>query len=901
MKVLISLSALILNAVLSAALPVDTLPGYESKVSGEEIRYFSPLRRFADIALLTRANGEMPVTWKAPAYSGEAPEVVYRLLTGHSTGTSGGERFFELHLNGKPLLTITTSPAQKGAFVLEGNGEAGAAYRFESREYDLNGDAFGHLCLRVPSSMVKDSAVFTLNGRDQTSRDWFMVFMYVPRLEVVVEPTVLVTREASKRQLNLYAASPSELDRPFRLSSRYFSFEGVLRPGYNTFNIPAYEPGQTGWDTLRLRTADSDTSLQLLVKLEPVHDYEFHIIHHSHNDIGYSHLQSEVERIQNGNIRSALRWTRECPEAVWHVESLWAVENFLNTASAEESREFIRSVNDGRIVLSANYANVLTGLCLPEEQYWNTEFSRRLESRYGFKFRCAMITDIPGIKASSLESYAGSGIRYLALGPNYVELLPDHGDRVGGVVRKQGDVAFYWKADPSSKDSLLVWTAGKGYSYFHNLTPASMQSGWEDRISRYCNELYNKGYPYDIVQLHYTNKADNGPVDTNLCRFVADWNTRFRSPRLVLSDVNRLFAELEERYGDKIPVLYGEVSPYWEDGAYSTASEEMRNRELVLKTLALEKHADIAGKRKLLDEEFYSLHRNIVMFHEHTWGSWCSISDPEIPFTTEQWKVKKAFLDSAVQQYERLAGKLRFSYEAENNLVAGGKLDDFSLDFSRGGLKSVKAGGRELVAQDSSGFGFFEMIYRLGVDPSGQHLAEDLKVLGYRDDKKRKEAMVEFSLKGCGRVRVSYVLDKSSGELTATFRFDKTAVKEKESLHLAFPVAMESPVMRYGSEGRMLRYGRDQLPGSNLDFVCADGLVQLIEGTDTLFIRSSSVNLFEVGDMVDESRLSGAKIWREECGRTDRLYLYLLNNYWHTNYKAWQEGRFEFSVSISLR
>ncbi|HYM95273.1 MAG TPA: hypothetical protein VET23_14130, partial [Chitinophagaceae bacterium] len=50
--------------------PADTLQGFQSKVSGEEINYFSPLHQFAQTALLTRANGMNPIRWVAFPYKG---------------------------------------------------------------------------------------------------------------------------------------------------------------------------------------------------------------------------------------------------------------------------------------------------------------------------------------------------------------------------------------------------------------------------------------------------------------------------------------------------------------------------------------------------------------------------------------------------------------------------------------------------------------------------------------------------------------------------------------------------------------------------------------------------------------------------------------------------------------
>jgi hypothetical protein len=899
-----------LTLILLSSLPLtvfgasaDTLQGFDEKMKGEEIVYFSPLHQFANRALLTRTNGTMPIQWRTAAYRGTSATVVYSLLTGHSSGTSGGERKFDVRLNGKELLAITTRPKQSGKFELQDRPSAMFEYRFVLEEYDQNGDAFGRLYLTVPAALVLDSAVFEITGQDQQSRDWFMVFMHRDGLRIDVQPTALITRKESKRPLTLRAENPVAKPISFTLSSRFFRHEGVLQSGYNALSIPAYDPSVTGTDTLHFEFPSLDTVIKTVIQLRAVRNFDFHIIHHSHNDIGYSHLQQDVELIQNENIRAALRWTTTCSDTgvrpIWHVESLWAVENFLRTATPTEEQSFVAAVRNGLIVLSANYANVLTGLCRPEEQAWNTEYARQLEKKYGFRIRMAMITDIPGLTASALKTYTDNDVRYLSLGPNYVENLPEHGDRVGGVIREQGDVAFYWSPDNSSGKKLLVWTAGKGYSYFHNITAVEMQSSWEDRLSRYCNELYEKNYPYDIVQLRYTKKADNGPVDTSLCRFVTEWNDKYSSPRLVLSDVNKLFAAMEERYGSTLPVLSGEISPYWEDGAYSTAAEEMKARELSAHTIALEHFADSIGKRMEYAESFYQLHKNIVLFHEHTWGSWCSISDPDIPFTTKQWEYKKAFLDSAAAQYGRLSNSLNFSADKEQHRVTKKPISDFELDLRTGGISSMTVEGKNLV-NTSAPYRLFQLIYALGVDSTRCFLAED--VTGVKESNRANEKVIEvvYVLKNCGKVSATYSLNKISGILSCKISFKKLAVREKESLHLALPFALVSPELQYGSGDDLLRYGKDQLPGSNKDFICAGDRVELRDNDYRLVIQSPAANLFEVGEIIDESRNQGAKIWKRENGSTSTLYLYLFNNYWHTNYKADQEGEISVEVTLSV-
>ncbi|WP_300659937.1 hypothetical protein [Fluviicola sp.] len=892
---------LLFLAFFSFGQKTDTISGYQFKISGEELVYYSPYDRFAKTALLTRCNGNSPVKWNAGTYKGKQKMVTYELLIGHSTGTSSGSRDFILSLNDLEIGTLTTHPQQKGKYSYSTGKSSKGSAEFVWMEYDANNDGFGKLYITVPASSVKQQAVFSILGTNANSRDWLMVFMYQRTFKVDVESTQLVTRKENKRQLNLYIDQPLSQSTILHVKSNLFDTTFSVSHGYNKLSLPVYPVDFNGTDEIDCSLSGVEGGRKVKLEIEPLKSFEFHIIHHSHNDIGYSHLQTEVAEIQTKNIRTALEWirnTKPTQQPYWHIESLWAVENFLGEASESEKQEFFTYVKRGNIILSANYANILTGLSRPEELNWMLEYSRLLEENNSIDIQCAMITDIPGITAAGLNAYVQNDIPYLSLGPNYVEAFADHGDRVGGVIHEQGDKAFYWKPDLNSDKKVLVWTAGKGYSFFHNVGDKQKQERWEQKISDYCIELDREKYPYEIVQLRYTKKADNGPVDTDICNFIDNWNATYSTPKLVLSSVNNLFSEFEKRYGSTLPVETGEISPYWEDGAFSTVVEEILNRTLSFKTAALETKARKDGSYDRNKRLFYALHRNILLFNEHTWGAWCSISDPEAYFTTEQWKIKKSFVDSARTQYDRLE---KIIGAANETTFTSGVLpiDDFKVDSKTGGISELISLGKNLFREEN-GFNCFEPVYSLGIKPQTIQTPNAVDVSTVIDNTTRKEVLVKVLLGESVKLEIDYLLDKQKRLLHVRYKVNKELVKDKESMHIALPLSGETTALLYGTSTDLISFSKDQLPGSNREFICTDKEL-LVKTTGPAFrIYSPQLNLFEVGGIINEQQVNGAKVWKKESGDISRLFLYVFNNYWHTNYKAYQEGFFEFELILGI-
>lgn len=864
--------------------------GFRSKISGEDINYFSPFRDFANEALLTRCNGVSAIEWEASKMPSQNNTAVYQFLIGFSNGTSGADRLFDVYLNDSLLFTFKTEKnwMERQTLQLACNFSPQAHYNFTLLEKDINKDIFGYLTIELPEKL-RDKQRFKIVGRDAQSRDWLMVFKFRPQTKINAQASALVLRAEQKRPINVQCLIESGVD-SILFSSAFIVHRTRLQPGYHYLTLPAYPSAFVGADTLRFRAFSGGQLLVdslLFLELKPIQELTFQLIHHSHNDIGYSHLQTEVAKIQTENIRAALRWIASGAvgpyKPVWHIESLWAVENFLHEASAAEEAAFVASVKAGQLVLSANYANCLTGLMRPAEFNWLTEYAQQLENKYGIQISNAMVTDIPGQTYAAFEAYTRQGIPYLSLGPNYVQHLPDHGDRVGGVINETGDKPFYWYAKADSSQKLLVWTAGKGYSYFHNIAPSQQFFEWEKRLSNYTQEL--NAYPFAIVQLRYTKNADNGPVDTTLCQLVSDWNQKYSSPQLRIANLDTLFSEFAQRYEAQIPLRTGEISPYWEDGTYSTAAEEIQMRLLVKEVIDFEEKLNTDQKQQH-QAELREIHRNLILFHEHTWGAWCSISAPDVFFTTEQWRIKKAFLDSAQAQYFLLEQRYHKPLKC-NKLIPG----NFKInwDQTNSGIRSLQYKNQELLRQDTPGLG--ACVYSLGIAPQvNEHLLNS-----DNDPKMGLQSIAHPNV----NIKLQYLSTADPNLFHLKFTIDKKAIREKEALHICLPFDLNNPTLSYG-EQTLLTYSEDQLPGSNKEFICVPDHFILEDAKWRITVYTPDCNLLELGAPIDETQITGAKVWKRTNQAISPLYIYVFNNYWHTNYKADQEGVFEVSVKIRV-
>ncbi|MFM7217211.1 MAG: hypothetical protein ACKO1U_04240, partial [Bacteroidota bacterium] len=500
----------------------------------------------------------------------------------------------------------------------------------------------------------------------------------------------------------------------------------------------------------------------------------------------------------------------------------------------------------------------------------------------------------------------------------------------------------FWWLSPDGRDSILFWTCAKGYSSWHGITEGAVFDRGPEKIADYLDELQQRDYPYDMVQWRYNIVADNGPVDRTISTFVNYWNETYISPRIALTDVTSWFERFENRYGASLPRKQGDFTPYWEDGAYSTAAEEARNRVLTGEMVALEQLAS-AKSIRLPEQLVWSVRKYLLLFHEHTWGSWNSVSDPDAAFTRHQWAYKRSYLDSSAYYLQLLKDSLAAYLNSDNKhrvfnpspftrdvLIAqvdgvdqlipsvppfgSVVLDDypsvaipvlhptdsFEIHPVSGAISAWWSRGRQWV--DTSRFsGLLDAFYLSGTDTLISSSAQ-LDSVNVEDGQRGCwRTVVHCGLRGTNGIRYEVARWPGSHRVRLSVTIDKKVVREKESIHLPLPFHLEDPQVRIGVADTFYVPGDGQLSAANKDFYSVQRWIDVSDRFGGITIASPQGALFEIGEVVDERKGNrGYKSWRDKPCKSSTLYLYALNNYWHTNYKAEQEGSIRFDVYLDF-
>jgi alpha-mannosidase len=525
----------------------------------------------------------------------------------------------------------------------------------------------------------------------------------------------------------------------------------------------------------------------------------------------------------------------------------------------------------------------------------------------------------------------------------------------------------------------LCWCPSRGYALGHLIGEGAALTRF---LPTYLDELETNAYPYDITYLRWNVHGDNGSPDEKLADVVKEWNSHYLYPHLVISTTAEAFRQFERRYGNQLPEFSGDYTPYWEDGAASSAQETALNRASAERLVQAETLWTMRNQPSFPAADFQNAWRDVLLYSEHTWGAHNSISQPDLPFVRDQWKVKRGFALEADADSRSLLNR---AIDESTNQQATAALDVFNTsswprtdlvtvpaDLSAAGDKVVDETGAPVasqrlttgelvfVARNVPPFGASRFTLREGACPlHGSARVEPTRLISsdffVRLDEKTGAVKNLYSrsvgkelvdskaatglndyfylpgsyVNGVQRNGKPRIVIKERGPLVASLlvvseapgcrsltrevrvvdgldrlefinTVDKLPVRAKEGVHFGYGFAVPNGIIRMDVGWAEVRPEQDQIPASCKNWFTVQRWLDI--SNDRFGITWSSVDapLVEVGGLT--ANLLGSqtdyRVWIQHLPRSQTIYSWVMNNHWHTNYRADQEGPTVFRFAL---
>jgi alpha-mannosidase len=205
----------------------------------------------------------------------------------------------------------------------------------------------------------------------------------------------------------------------------------------------------------------------------------------------------------------------------------------------------------------------------------------------------------------------------------------------------------------------------------------------------------------------------------------------------------------------------------------------------------------------------------------------------------------------------------------------------------------------ENLVDRRSGSGLNAYLYLPGKDPAAAVRSGKASITLGESGPLVASLVVDSEAPGCRGLRREIRVVDGLRRVDIINIVDKEPVRSKESVHFGFPFAVPDGQVRIDGAWAVVRPNEDQLEGANRNVFPVQRWVD-ISGTDQgVTLATIDAPLVELGAVHAEAwSLDRSRPWIRELSPTQTVYSYVMNNYWHTNYKAYQEGRVTFRYSL---
>ena len=272
------------------------LQGYAKSIKGEELVYESTEPN-ANVSLLVRSLDEkLSIEWetqKLPInFKGDT--AIFVFIAGIDVNKED-PHLFRMFVNGKESFMIK-SPLDNKKEQLSWKGN-NMRLVYKGLKHDKYSDYMGYMYLHIPTKMLEPGKAVNLQviGESAESRTWFMIFKYPCQsyIDLFAENAIVKTKNGEGQQLRfslVHLGDPQKV----KIQIGDETFKKTIPTGYSNMRVQV--------PVVRMPTkvpvkvaAGKKILFEKEFTLQPAVPYEIYLIHHSHVDIGCTHVQKEVE------------------------------------------------------------------------------------------------------------------------------------------------------------------------------------------------------------------------------------------------------------------------------------------------------------------------------------------------------------------------------------------------------------------------------------------------------------------------------------------------------------------------------------------------------------------------------------------------------------------------------
>jgi alpha-mannosidase len=131
---------------------------------------------------------------------------------------------------------------------------------------------------------------------------------------------------------------------------------------------------------------------------------------------------------------------------------------------------------------------------------------------------------------------------------------------------------------------------------------------------------------------------------------------------------------------------------------------------------------------------------------------------------------------------------------------------------------------------------------------------------------------------------------------------DKKLIRKGEAVHFAYPFDITNPEVRIDLGYAVISPEKDQLAGACKDYYSAQRFVDVSNKDYGVTLTLNETPLVEIGEMhselPDPGSVQANSSWKKTQMPSSKIFTYLMNNYWYTNYKADQPGISSYTHTI---